>query len=442
MTHRHKILSLLLGLLLLAVFPAVAQEDGRLNNDAPGAPVIIYCNADGYVFRDLSGQSIVFVAFSSVPRTTTEPVVLASNPQLDLFFAVGNFLQLEAPFAAGLKYIYRWNGCVPGRGTSTFEPGSAGRSLPLGSLNAGDAADAAPALPPGGAAGATANVVVNLSDLPVIGPSASVNVTGIDLRRAGYGITNFDILTLRTGAGVDYLPLALIEGGVFVNVLGRNSADTWLLVETGTGFRGWVRASGGGESADTFVIRRGNLSEISVIPESEMGAKAPATLVTSRTQAVYATASTETPVCEARAGEYVVNASNAAGDWLQVNVTCTDGTQVTAWIEEFQGALRNPSGGLLPIIDGGETRGDTLQFVEGPAFVFFLPRTLYGTPSTLGDILCEAAPNRYPIVGRTQDVTWYEISAVCLDGTPVRGWLQASDGFFQTTNDATVPVTG
>ncbi len=439
MTHPLKTLGLICGLLLLVALPATAQDDGRINTDAAGAPVLLFCDADGYVVRDLSGQSILSVPFSSVPAASGEAIVIASNSQADLYRAVGSFLQLEAPVTTGQKYVFRWpGGCVAGTGSSSFLAGSAGLSLPVGNA---DASEDDTTTATTGATGISRQII-NLSDLPVVGPSASVNVTGLDLRRAGYGITNYDILTLRTGAGAEYLPLALMEGGIFVNVTGRNSADTWLRVETANGFVGWLRASGGGESGDEFIIRRGNLSGIPVVPESEMGTKAPATLVTSRTNSLYTAARSETVTCEFPAGEYIVNGSNNAGDWLQLDVVCADGSAATGWVQDIAGALRNPSGGLLPIIEGGVVINDDLQFIEGPAFLFFLPRTLYGTPDLMGDILCEAAPNRYAIVGRTQDVTWYEIDAVCLDGTTIRGWLQSTDGLFQTTNSDTVPVTG
>jgi hypothetical protein len=438
MQHSLKRLVLTLGLLALLAVPALAQDDGRLNAATPDAPVILYCSGDNYVFIDRqNGQSVGSVARSSVPSSAAEAVVLASTARFDLYYAPQGFLQFEAPTGVGTKYVYRWPGdCVPRSGSSSFEAGAAGLSLPVG--GAATTVETTTTTP----APVSRSGVINLSDLPVIGPSASIDPSEIDLRRDGYGITNFDILTLRTGAGAQYQRLALVEGGVFVTVTGRNEADTWLRVETATGVAGWLRANSSGEGADDFVIRRGNLSGIPVIPLSEMGALAPATLVISLAQPLHATASTDTVLCNVAAGEYIINGSNRDGDWYQLSAACVDGSAVTGWVEELAGALRNPPGGLVPILDDGLEAADGLQFVEGPSFVFFLPRQLYVTPSLDADFVCEAAPNRYPIIGRNASVSWYEITAVCADGSTAIGWLQSIDGLFQTTNNATVPVTG
>ena len=56
------------------------------------------------------------------------------------------------------------------------------------------------------------------------------------------GTVTANLLNVRSGPGLNYSVIGALTRGEQVRLLGRNSAATWLSMETSAGFRGWVSA--------------------------------------------------------------------------------------------------------------------------------------------------------------------------------------------------------
>ncbi len=176
-------------------------------------------------------------------------------------------------------------------------------------------------------------------------PPRPVNPPVIIRALPGYLVVNTDNLFLRTGDGIEYSAVGIVDGGTFLAPLGSNGAENrdglWWYVEVG-GLRGWVK--------DEFVAIRGDLSSLPVVP----------VLGTLQTPLLYV-------------------------------------------------------GALNPI---------------------------YNTPNAGGRFLCQIAPNRLnSVIAQDADpAVWYQIEALCENGQPVTGWIQADRGLFRNTGGAALPI--
>ncbi len=289
----------------------------------------------------------------------------------------------------------------------------------------------------------TTTPVVNMSqvmsinpkpaELPIITDALSIDPTGLH----GYVITDFAPVYVREGASVVYRPLAIAQGGVFFDVTGVDEQQTWWRVRTASGqFEGWINAE--------LLILRGDLTDVPVIPESEMGALLPITFVTFVPQPLRTEPGDafSTIICNALPGEYVILGRDEAGTSFQIAAFCEDGTPTLGFVSAEAGALRNPYSSAVPITGAVFLPNeDNLSNVPGASLLLFQQQTIYeSTDIRPRNALCDVAPNRYPIVGRDGATEFYLINAVCLDGVALTGWISADAGAFQTDGVVQVPI--
>lgn len=170
-----------------------------------------------------------------------------------------------------------------------------------------------------------------------------VNPAGIAQRQPGYAIVSADNLYLRSGDGVAYTPVAILDGGTELVVLGSNgqiTADLWWYVEVG-GVRGWVSSQ--------FLYLRGDLTGIPAVPVT--GTLIPPTLYVGVDNPIYNTPSVNgRGLCLIQGNRfYTVTARDTIlANWYRIEAAC-DGQPIYGWIQLDRGLLRNPAGVEIPI---------------------------------------------------------------------------------------------
>lgn len=160
---------------------------------------------------------------------------------------------------------------------------------------------------------------------------------------AGYVIVDTGALNVRSGDGAAFTIRGQVAGGTYGEVIARNTASTWWLVDFG-GLRGWVNAD--------FLIFRGDLTNTAV-RENPGGTVQRPTFLTFIQQRVYARPDTSNRffICNIAPGEYPILGVDTSATFYQVGVTCTGGRRTVAWIEAEQGAFRNPSGDPIAVLE-------------------------------------------------------------------------------------------
>jgi hypothetical protein len=160
----------------------------------------------------------------------------------------------------------------------------------------------------------------------------------------GYLIVNTDNLFLRTGDSARTNPVAILDGGtrlVVVGINGRTGDSAWWYVRVG-GFNGWVK--------DSFVIVRGDLrgtpiaeSDGTLIdPSLYIGVSAPIYDILSPAGKV---------ICNVTGNRfYQVVAQNRAESptWYRIQATCSAG-RVEGWVWAARGLLRNSANLTIPV---------------------------------------------------------------------------------------------
>jgi len=154
---------------------------------------------------------------------------------------------------------------------------------------------------------------------------------------AGYAIVNTPRLNMRTGAGVGYTRIAILDGGTELIVLGRNRDVTWWLVQAGDK-RGWVSAE--------YVALRGDVRGASIVPEA--GEVQPNRFILFRGVPLrQGPTNLSNAVCDAPGNiEFPIIGRDAGFDWYQVQVNC-NGALTTGWLPAEFGAFR--AGGVKTI---------------------------------------------------------------------------------------------
>jgi hypothetical protein len=171
-----------------------------------------------------------------------------------------------------------------------------------------------------------------------------VNPEGLAESQPGYAVVATDNLFVRSGDGPEYAPVAIVDGGESLVVLGRNddslpddSLDLWWYVQAG-GIRGWVKSS--------LLILRGNLTNVPEVPV--IGEPYTPTLYIGYTgNPLYPDTQLGQPLCRLPGNlEYKVVGRNEASTFFEIEAQC-NGATVTGWVQAEVGLLRNF--GTVPI---------------------------------------------------------------------------------------------
>jgi hypothetical protein len=178
---------------------------------------------------------------------------------------------------------------------------------------------------------------------PNANPPRPVNPPGLAESLPGYAVVATDNLFLRNGAGAEFAPVGILDGGTKLIVLGQNGAlgdALWWYVEVG-GMRGWVKSS--------LLYLRGDLTDVPVVPND--GSLTQPTLYVGAQNPIYETAAASSRwLCEIdgnRLYNVVAQDAKTAG-WYRIETTC-DGQPVLGWIQAASGLLRNPGGVDIPV---------------------------------------------------------------------------------------------
>ncbi|MEO0562799.1 MAG: SH3 domain-containing protein [Chloroflexota bacterium] len=156
-----------------------------------------------------------------------------------------------------------------------------------------------------------------------------------------YAIVDTPRLNLRSGDGPQFLPVAVVQGGTRVQLVGRNNGSSWWLVEAG-GFVGWASAE--------FLAVRGNATVVPFVQAA--GDVIPVTLVTAINQRVYAEPNdfNTSFVCEIPPGEWRLLGKDRFDVFYKVRATCVNGVTVEAWLRGEEGLFRNPAALSLSVL--------------------------------------------------------------------------------------------
>jgi hypothetical protein len=169
----------------------------------------------------------------------------------------------------------------------------------------------------------------------------------------GYAVVATDNLYIRTGPGVEYAPVGILDEGTRLIVLGRNRDDVpddddtlWWYVQVG-GYSGWVKSN--------LLTLRGDLTETPIV-ESVGVPNLPRVISGFPTYPLFADADTDDQVCEVAGGldYYVIGRNDNPFTAWQIEGICTDGRRVVGWVLAEDVTFRNPGSLVVPVTAGDE----------------------------------------------------------------------------------------
>jgi uncharacterized protein YgiM (DUF1202 family) len=176
-------------------------------------------------------------------------------------------------------------------------------------------------------------------------PEAALTVEDLPSSLSGYAVVATDNLNLRSGNGVQFTRVGILDGGTPVIVLGRDrfaeDNETWWYVQAGE-LRGWVNGS--------LLVYRGDLTDVPVVPVR--GELDTARAIFGFDSIILYNLPTEfsRTLCTIPGGqEYAIIGTTEREQWYQLEATC-NGVSVVGWVPESQVTVRNP-GVLIPIVD-------------------------------------------------------------------------------------------
>ncbi len=180
-------------------------------------------------------------------------------------------------------------------------------------------------------------------------PPRPVNAGDDLLGLPGYAVVNTDNLNVRSGPGVEYTQVAVVDGGTPLIVLGRSEADLadssedlWWYVEVGE-VRGWVNSA--------LLALRGDLSYAPVVePQGEL--IPPSAYVGFTGTFLYSEPSSFSAVVCGIVGDtfYPVVARDAVpANYYRIEAVCENGRAAVGWLPLESLIFRNDAGVELPV---------------------------------------------------------------------------------------------
>jgi hypothetical protein len=165
----------------------------------------------------------------------------------------------------------------------------------------------------------------------------------------GYAVVNTDNLNVRSGPGVQYTQVAVVDGGTALIVLGRSDAtlpdssdDLWWYVEVG-GLRGWVNSG--------LLALRGDLTYVPVVePQGEL--IPPSAYVGFTGTRLYSQPSNLSPVVCTIVGNIfypVLARDTAPANHYYIEAACQDGRIAEGWLPLDSLIFRNPANVRVPL---------------------------------------------------------------------------------------------
>jgi hypothetical protein len=175
-------------------------------------------------------------------------------------------------------------------------------------------------------------------------PPRPENPIGLAESLTGYAVVNTDNLTVRSGDGVEYTKVAIVDGGTQLVVLGRNEfggdAETWWYVQVGD-IVGWVSGE--------FLIMRGDLSNVPEVPVRGELIQPRFFLIREEAPLYVSPDFNANGICTLQGNlEYLVVGRDDDIVWYEVEADC-NGAAVTGWVPAYLGAIRNPAELFIPV---------------------------------------------------------------------------------------------
>jgi uncharacterized protein YgiM (DUF1202 family) len=147
---------------------------------------------------------------------------------------------------------------------------------------------------------------------------------------AGRLIVNTDNLSLRSGDGVEYTLVGIVDGGTVLIPLGHNAKFSWWYVQAGD-IVGWAKAQ--------FLIARGDLTAVPVV-EAQGEVATQQFFLFKDADLISAPSAGALPLCSIPGGmDYFITGHSASGKWFEIQATCND-VVVQGWIPADRGAER------------------------------------------------------------------------------------------------------
>ena len=219
---------------------------------------------------------------------------------------------------------------------------------------------------------------------------------------SNYVVVNTGAVHIRSGPSPYMTSLGTVAGGTELAVTGRNAGTTWWRVDSPFGV-GWV--------SDYYVAFRGNLDAVPVV-DQPAGTLAPATVIVDRYPAtVYSNPDADSFVVGISPTNAVLTVTgiSADGKWWQVMTTAGPG-----WVSVNEVALRGDVS-MIPVA------GDPGPSFNGPTIRVNSDTTVSSQPGGGDTIATLPAGAMVPAVGRTSDITWWQVT----DGWI--GWIPVQD---------------
>jgi hypothetical protein len=173
---------------------------------------------------------------------------------------------------------------------------------------------------------------------PLPNPVNVNNVANL-LGLPGFAVVNTARLNIRSGDGVQYTRVGILDGGTELIVLGRNPEGSWWYVQVAD-IRGWVSGE--------YIALRGDLQNTPWLPGE--GEIQPPRFIYYAAAPLYRGPDPATgEVCVVAGNlEFNVYGRTPNWEWYQVRATC-NGAEATGWVKNDLGALRNPAEANIPI---------------------------------------------------------------------------------------------
>lgn len=159
----------------------------------------------------------------------------------------------------------------------------------------------------------------------------------------GIAVVLADNLNLRSGGGIAYTVVGVLDGGTRAQVLGTNQARTWWLLEVDD-LRGWA--------SNEWIALRGDFRETPILPAE--GVIQPPTFLFYSANFIYERPGNldEWRVCRVTANiEHPIAGISVNQEWFLLDATCEDGRVASGWARNDWGAFRNPGGVTIPTVD-------------------------------------------------------------------------------------------
>ncbi|MBE2200758.1 MAG: SH3 domain-containing protein [Anaerolinea sp.] len=242
-----------------------------------------------------------------------------------------------------------------------------------------------------------ANVAVNT--LPVLDAGAApITVTGL---------VNTGALNVRTGPDVTYPSIAVVNGGVQLNLIGRTANGIWVKVSLADGQQGWVNTS-------LLILS----ADVSYLPETAAPTPTPPTVTP---QAIINSGALNvrsgpgvgySAVATVYRGQVVGLIGRSSGSSVWVKVGLSSGAQ--GWLNVTY-TLPNVAVSSLPVVDGPPALA-TAEVIAAAANVRSGPALSYASVA----VLYQAQVVN--LLGRNGDGSWVKVQLV----NGQQGWVNTS----------------